>query len=54
MYVQQFDNKIILSCRVEFMERIKAVHDFMEEQKLNVKLIERVENYLSMLWRLSR
>ena len=36
------------------MAKIKAVRDFMEEQKLSEALIQRVENYLSMLWRLHR
>ena len=40
--------------RVEFFAKMKAVHQFMEEQNLSKSLMERTDTYLSILWRVHR
>ncbi|XP_068721896.1 uncharacterized protein [Montipora capricornis] len=40
--------------KVEFFAKMKAVHQFMEEQNLSKSLMERTDTYLSILWRVHR
>lgn len=44
----------MMSPKVEFMGRINAVLSFMTEQKLSHNLIERVDRYLGLVWRIHR
>ena len=40
-----------LSPKVAFMEPINGVVTFMTEQRLNQKLIQRINRYLGLVWR---
>jgi len=43
-----------LSPKVEFMGRINGIISFMAEQGLSIQLIERVNRYLGLVWRVHR
>uniref|UniRef100_A0A7M5XLN7 Cyclic nucleotide-binding domain-containing protein n=1 Tax=Clytia hemisphaerica TaxID=252671 RepID=A0A7M5XLN7_9CNID len=43
-----------LSAKIEFTGRIIGVTSFMSEQNLNQALIERVERYLGLVWRIHK
>ena len=43
-----------LSTKVEFMEPINGVVTFMTEQRLNQKLIQRINRYLGLVWRVHK
>lgn len=37
-------------CRVTFLERLQAVHQFMKDNSLGEGLLQRVDQFYSMLW----
>ena len=43
-----------LSPKVSFMEPINGVVTFMTEQRLNQKLIQRINRYLGLVWRVHK
>ena len=43
-----------LSPKVAFMEPINGVVTFMTEQRLNQKLIQRINRYLGLVWRVHK